>query len=471
MKKILLITIHKQSIGFLFALIVVLSIIIILVHSVINSQVISSNKDIDQLKKENSKLKNLFTSLVSNEQKTIFEDDYRNIFMNSDTTPPPPLSTLSLSTVITQGVEIEFTKFIDDPKDLRPIYDPDWKDAYYRGWLYLPQKNLEARHIIFAFSLGGSTNYDISGSLGLKPETNGVFYMDNHRNINFIIYCFDVESIKIFQNQVALVGIPKQTGTQIVSIVQNDLLPEGIDSKDFLFQLSTPKGYEIDFLNHNIIRYEHLLKEIEEHTVHPSFEEENKIKDLEELLRENTALKQELTFFIPSQDEIISHQACDGLPKDSDGASNIAEIIKLGKKIPYVLNYNNPQYKRPLHSPLWIKYYKRYWAYIPEQIELNMHRLQITPQNKEERYDFFGKTDFNVKYNDIQTGYYGLLIYNFDVSQVVLSNNQLLLLGVPSRTGAEIVSINPNDLKHSQNYFVRLITLDNYQIDCRILTP
>jgi hypothetical protein len=391
--------------------------------------------------------------------------------MNAGTTPPLPLSAFPLSKVITQGIETKFSILLDDPKYLRPIYDPDWRGAYYRGWLYLPEKNIEARHRIFAFSLGGSENYDITGSLGFKPETNERFYKDNHRNINLIIYSFNIEAVRVFQNQVALIGNPKQTGTQVVSIVQNELLPEGIDTKDFLFQLCTPKGYEIDFLHHNIIRYEHLMKEIEEHTVHPSFNEQNECKSLERLLRENTALKQELTFFIPEQDELISHRVCDDLQNNTVEASDIAALIQRGKKIPFVLNYKNPQYKRPLYSPLWKTNYKRMWAYIPKQIESNMHRLHIISQSQDARYDFFGTLGFHERYLKIQSGYYGLLVYNFDVSQVVLSKNQLLLLGIPSRTGVEVLSINPSNLKHSENYFVKLITLDNYQMDCKILTP
>lgn len=473
MKKILLIIIHKQLIVFFFAIIALFYIIIASVHFLLYSQVLYTHEAVDllELEKENAMLKNLFSSLIPNEQKSIFEDEYRNIFMNAGITPPPPLSALPLSKVITQGVEISFKTLIDDPKYLRPIYDPDWKDAYYRGWLYLPDKNIEARHRIFAFSLGGSENYDISGSLGFKPESNERFILDNHRNINFIIYGFEVKDAKVFQNQVALIGTPKQTGTQVISIVQNELLPDEINTKDFLFQLCTPEGYEIDFLYHNIIRYEHLMKEIEEHTVHPSSTEESENISLEWLLRENAALKQELTYFIPDQDEIISHQVCDDFPNDTVESSDIAALIQQGKKIPFVLNYKNPLYKQPLYSRLWKTNYKRKWAYIPKQIESNMHRLHIIPQNQDTQYDFFGTLGFHEKYLKTQSGYYGLLVYNFDVSQVVLSKNQLLLLGVPSRTGVEVLSINSGNLKHSENYSVKLITPDCYLIDCSILTP
>ncbi len=475
MKRILIITIKKKVlVGFTLCLLIGIAIIVTITFAHLrNTQVFSNSKadDILKIEKENSKIKDLFSSLLPSQQKTIYEDEYRNIIMNTDITPPAPLPTSPLSKVIAEGIETKFRILADDPEYLRPIYDPSWRGFYFRCWLYLPYKNVEARHKIFAYSLGGSENFDIFGSLGNSPRSIPSTPIDNHRNINFRVYGFEVNNVKVFQNQVALIGEPKLTGAQVVSIVQNDLLPEGVDTKDFLFQLSTPEGYEVDFLNRNIIRYEYLMKQIEEHTVHPSFAQETEKDSLEKLLNENAALKKELTFFIPLEDQLINQQICDDSSDYIAEPSTIANTIQQGKKIPFVSNYKNPQYRRPLYSPSWKSNYRRKWAYIPKQIESNMHRLHIIPQSKVAQNDFYGSLAFYEEYLPIQSGYYGIIVYNFNVSQVVLSKNQLLLLGTPSRTGAEMISINTLKIKGYESYLARLITPDYYQIDCINLIP
>lgn len=455
MKRILIITINKRLLLYL-ALYLVLSVVTILTASTIHftrySQAFRNNdvKNIKELEKENSKLKDLFSSFILKDQKIIYEDE--------------PLPSFPLSKVIAEGVETKFRILSDDLQYLRPLYDPDWKGAYFRGWLYLPHKNIEARHRIFAFSLGLSMNYDIFGSLGFSPSV----IVDAHKNINFLIYGFHVNSIKVFQNQVALVGEPMQIGAQIISIVQNDLLPEGVDTKDFLFQLSTPKGYEVDFLKYNIIRYEYLMKQIKEHTAHPSFAREDESKALEKLLKENAVLKQELSFFIPYNDEAITQQNCYDMFNNQDEIADLSFLIKQGREIPFSYNYKNPQYKRPLYDPLWKTNYKRKWCYIPKQIELNLHKLLTIPQNRENQYDFFGTLGFHEDFKAIKSDQYGFHIYNFVVSKAIVYKNQLFFIGVPSRTGVEIVTINHYNMKDYKNYLVRLVTPDNSEIDCTI---
>lgn len=472
MKRILIITVNKKAFVRL-ALYLSVGIAMLAIAAAVHfrySQVFNTAEaaDLSEIEKENSTLRSLLPSLLPKEQKTILEDEHRNIFMNTDIVPPP-LPASSLSSVIALGAEIRFRILTDDPEYLRPVYDPDWKGFYFRSWLYLPYKNLEARHRIFAFSLGGSANFDIFGSLGYGPESTPNAPIDNHRNINFLIYGFKVKNVRVFQNQVAIIGKPEQTGAQVVSIVQNDLLPEGVETKDFLFQLSTPEGYEVDYLTHGIIRYEYLMKQIQEHTVHPAFANGTANRSSEKLLLENAALKQELAFFVPIRDQLVFHQTCK-YPLNDD-PSAIASAVQQGKEIPFIFNYKNPQYKRPLYSPSWKTNYKRNWAYIPAQIESNMHRLHVIPQSQAAQYDFFGSLAFHEKHPPVRPGYLSLFIYNFNVSQVLLSENHFLLLGVPSRTGAEIISMKPLTIKGYKSYSASLITPDNYQIDCIDLTP
>ena len=484
MSRVVIIVFRRRLLlcGMAFCLAILAAIVLITakMHSGKSSQVFTGNEsngefiDILKLEKENGRLRNLFSSLIPEEQKAIFEDGYRNIFMNTGIAAPPPLPAVPLSEVLARGIETKFRILLHDPGYLRPVYDPDWMRAYYRCWLYLPYKNIEARHKIFALSIGGSQNYDITGSLGFSPgiaprppEAGPDAAVDNHRNINFIIYGFRVNSVRVFQNQVALTGKPEQSGAWMVSIVQNDLLPEGVNTKDFLFELSTPEGYEVDFLNYNIIRYEYLMEQIKEHTVHPSFSGEDENSALERLLKENAALRQELSFFIPLTDEVITQKSCEDAAGDIAEADGISAAIRNGREISFSSNYENPLYKRPLYDPLWKTFYKRKWCYIPEQIESGMHMLHIIPQNGENLYDFFGTLGFHEKYQPLKPGRYGFLIYGFRASTAIVHKDQLLFIGKPSRTGAEIVSISSSDMKGYDNAYVRLVTPDNSEIDCR----
>ncbi len=467
--KILIITSYKKVLVSLVFMLLITAAIALTAYSVYNSTNIqTTNNSIDSSNEleEISRLRNLLLSIVPAEQKIILEDNDRIVYKNPDFPPPSPLPTSSLSKVISEGVMKKFRILSDDKLYLRPVYDPDWKSTYYRGWLDLPVKNMEARHKIFAFSIGLSMNYDIFGSLGYNPDIS----VNAHKNINFLIYGFSVESVRVLENQVALIGEPRQTGAQIVSIVQNDLLPEGVDTKDFLFQLSTPEGYEVDFLRYNIIRYEYLMQKIEENTV-GTLNPLDESKSLEQLMQENNSLKRELSYFIPLKDEIIYQQNCDSVPGSQPEFDNIQAKLLQGNKIPFSYNYRNPLYKRPLYDPTWKANCERKWCYIPKQIEYSLHRLLIIPRNSENSKDFFGTLGFYEKFQPIKPDQCGLMIYNFSVSDVKLYKDRLVFVGTPTRSGAQIVSINVNILKGYKKYKVSLITPDNSEIDCNILEP
>ncbi|HEX9060372.1 MAG TPA: hypothetical protein VF941_09345 [Clostridia bacterium] len=462
MKKILIITTHRKLICLSLCFILPALVMLAILFAYFNKCSMVSNNQITplELEKENSRLNKLISSITPEEQKDFFEDERRNMITTNTQVPSSPLPVSPLGKVISHGTDIKFRVLYDDTKYLRPLYDPSWKDTYYRSWLFLPHKNLEARHNIFAYSLGASANYDIFGSLGFDPNVP----LDNHHNINFLVYGFEVQGIKAYENQVALIGEPKQAGAQIISIVQNDLLPEGVNTKDFVFQLSTPKGYEIDYLSHSIIRYEYLMDKIKESTVgafHAIDQDKGSLS--EELLSKNTALKKELSYYIPLKDEIIPKQSY----KTTD---SIHAILKSGHKIPFHTNFKGSMYKWPLYSPSWKENYKRSWCYVPKQIEYNLHRLLIIPQSKEKQQDFFGMLGFHEKYEHIKSNQYGFMIYRFNVSGAIAYKNQVLFIGTPSRTGAQIVSIDRNSIDGYTEYIIQLVTPDNFEIDSNVCT-
>lgn len=418
--------------------------------------------EITELEKENSRLKETLKHIVPGNAETIYEDKYRNIYANLDNYTPPSFKTYPLQEVLKKGTDIKFNILSDQPSMLRPLYDPSWKGAFFRGWLYLPQKNIEARHKLFIFPFGGSSIYDFTGSLGFKSGTG----VDYHRNINFLVYGLNVKSVKKFENQTVLTGEPLRTGVQIVSVVQDDLLPNDINTKDFLFHLSTPEGYEIDFIYGNVIKYEYLKKKIEENTVKSMTTNVNGDNTLEQLINENFSLKKELSYFVPLEDKVITQEKCKPIPPNFPyDAPDIHTVLAKSKKMSFNINYQDNQYRRLVYDPLWLRNYKKRWCFIPKQVCYNQHKLFLIPDNPEDQFNFFGILGFHENYKPVKTDEYGFLIYNFSVNNAFIYNDQILLIGEPARTGAQIISINCNSIQNYKYHLVRIVTPDNQEVD------
>lgn len=466
MKKILIVITYKN----LYRMLLFLAVVTILVSAfyIVNSfylnEMPASDKlgedEIVSLKKENVKLEVILKSIAPENTQIIYEDQYRNSYLNAKGYTPPTFETFPVQDILKNGKDVKFEVLSDYPSYLRPIYNPSWKDAYYRGWLDLPNKNIEARHKLFIYPFGASSIYDFIGSLGIKDGTAG----DYHRNIIFLIYGFNIESIKWYENQAVLVGNPLRTGFQVVSVVQDDLLSEGINTKDMLFQLCTPQGYEIDFIYGNVIEYEYLKKQIEENTVMHASVDVSGYKTLEQLLNANLSLKKELAYFIPLEDKVITQEKCRPFPQNFPlDAPDIQTIRKKAVAIPFKVDYQNIEYNRPVYDPQWLKNYKKCWCYIPMQVCCNQHRLFLIPENHEEQVDFYGILSFHESYKPVNANEYSFLVYNTNINEAVIYHNQVLLIGTPSRTGAEIITVNRSSIPENQNYHVRLVTPDNQE--------
>lgn len=422
-------------------------------------------QEITALEKENSKLRQILKSIVPENDQALYEDPYRNRFVNAQGYSPPVFETFPLPEVLKKGEDVHYSLLADKPGYLRPLYDPGWKDAFYRGWLYLPEKNINARHRLFIYPFGGSSIYDFTGTLGMEDGTT----VDYHRNINLLIYGFTVENVKYYKNQVALVGEPLRKGCQIISIVQNDLLPDGIDTRDILLQLATPQGYEVDFAYGNVIRYEYLTKQIKENTVIAANSDESRNGSLEQLINENLSLKKELSFFVPMDDKVITQEKCKPVPPNFPLDPALKTMRLKGQEIAVNKLFKDNTYMRPLYNPAWYKNYRKRWCFIPRQVCYSQHRLFLIPQNAEEQADLFGILGFQESFSPLKDKEYGYLAYNFQISKAVIYEDQILLIGTPSRNGAEIITIDCSGIPRDQLYFVRMITPDDQELDYVIM--
>lgn len=447
----------------LFLIFLSLIIILLLIHynnqRCLNVTNIKNDNAIFELEKENNKLREILESIFPDEQKVMYENPYR-IYIDEK----PTFQTYDLPQIIEKGKDINFEISYNNTEYLRPMYYSRWKDIYFRRWLYMPNKIEEGHHKLFVYYGGASNIYDFEGSLGFTTNQP----VDYHRNINFLVFNFNTENVKMLENQIILIGKPTRKGAQIVSVKVNDVLPKDIDSKEFLFQLSTPVGYEIDFLYGDYQRSDYLkrLREEESTQVISILTTDN--RTYLELKQENQLLKQELSNYIPLEDDIlITDQKCRNSfnSKISNEMMDIDKVIEKGTEIKFNVNYENTQYKRPIYDPTWKRNYQKDWAYIPTKICESMHNLFIIPTDEKEQINFIGNLAFYEKYKLINDNEIGFLIYNFTPNKIIQLNNQFIIIGIPTRIGASIITINHSNIINNSSNTVQLITPDYLEID------
>ena len=427
-------------------------------------------EEIKELQEENSRLKRTLDYIYPREDKLIYENPYR-LYGNNK----PKNKGIPLSQVLTKGQDIKFNKIYDNPKYVRPIYSSNWKDFAFRGWLEVSDKISEGIHRLLMFPLGASANFDFTGSLGFSESLD----LNNHRNINLLIYDFKVEQVKRYKNQVALIGKPSRSGAEVISIVKDDLLYKEEKEEEVLFQLSTPQGYEVDFIYDNVLSYEYLMEQIKKNSVRSSSSTITEEKSLEELKEENRLLKRELSYYIPLKEHyepvvkelLITKKNCKSFSYVSSLEENIYlnELKNKGKEISFKVNYEDKKYSRPLYDPTWKAHYKEGLMYIPRKMCEAMQRVFLIPKDVESKDNLFKGLGFKELYSKIEENEVGLLLYSFNPEKAIVLDNQILIIGTPSRTGANIISFNKDHLDTNKRYIVRLITLDNLELDFQYL--
>jgi hypothetical protein len=445
--------------------------LLILSSPIKHTQVMGTShlSEIGKLKKENEKLKDLIDSILPDEKTIIYEDNYRNRFKAAEDIPFTNFKEYPLSEVLEKGIRINFNKTVEHPDYERLVYDPSWIHAYYRGWIYLPQKNIEARHRLFIAPLGLSAAYDMEGSLGLN-KTGSV---DAHRNINFIIFDFNVEDIIKFHQQIALKGAPRKSGMQVVSIRLKDALPEGKDMEEFLFQLSTPAGYEIDYLFQRCGKSEYYKKLEKWETTEYVFAGQQEENNLDNLKNENKLLKEKLFRFVPPGTEAVSREKC--RPGNGTvlpgGNTGIKTLIEKSNKIPFEISFRNSEYKRPVYHPFWKENLVNGWSYVPRKICENMRRLFPIPQDDEKRHNMLGSLAFYEEYSKAEADEYSILAYGFYVEEVSVPGSSIIIIGQPARTGAQIITISKSFLQAEtgQSGTVHLVTRDGCEVDYAVI--
>lgn len=439
----------------------------------------SAARAVISLENENSQLKDILSTIIPMEDKILYENN-RKIDIKYSSSDQPDISAAD---IINKGKNLSYIFVYSDEEYLRPIYSSTWKQTYYQGWLYLPRKVLSARHSLFTYTGGAGKIFDIEGDLGFYPNVS----IDNQNYINFMVYNFDITNVFQAENQIVITGTPLKKGVHIISIKIDDLNIQDGDSEYISARLCTPSGCEIDYQNIQFSKFSNkytdddiagkINKDLgdndEDSNYNTADDTEDAVKnDIYDAQMQNHQLHQELTHFISDSSKPIYFQYSGSYQTAVLLNSNVdlEEAAKYANNINYNLLYDNKKYVRPVFHPKWKANYDKEWCYIPRKMYLNMKKLFVLPADKDIAGDLCGELGFFEKYKAVEKNHIGLLINNFSVSNISVYEDNIMVEGIPSRSGVQIVSISKTNLTDYGEYAVRLVTKDHCELDVDVMS-
>ncbi|AEY65477.1 hypothetical protein [Clostridium sp. BNL1100] len=408
---------------------------------------------------ENKRLKEILSSIVPEDNKILYEDDFRKTSNSKNLAGAVDVKPANIQN---SGDSLSYTTIYSDEEYLRPIYVNSWKQAYYRGWLYLPRKIIYARHNLFAYTGNSANILDIEGELGFYPNIS----IDNENYLNFLIYNYDLENAVKRGNRIVFFGKPLKKGIQIVAIKKEDI-NNYENYNNIIAQLCTPAGYELDYQNMALSNSGKATEDygIDDDTV-LTYSKNNS-----DLTKQNVRLRQELTHYISDSSQEIYFQQNGGYQTSDvlDTNIDLEEAFNSSKPLGHKFLYNNLKYKSPVYHPDWKKNYDLEWCYLPRKIYLNMKEIFVLPSDTDVLDDLYGELGFFEKRPSINKKNAGFFIKNFSVDSIHLFENNIIVTGTPCRKGVQIISIPKTTLAKNTDFAVRLVTKDLCEIDADVL--
>lgn len=108
---------------------------------------------------------------------------------------------------------------------------------------------------------------------------------------------------------------------------------------------------------------------------------------------------------------------------------------------------------------------------VPDKICENIHNLFVLPTNQEEQKSFLQNLSIHDKISiDSSKKSSHILLFNFQPQQVIQYEQQIIILGTPTRKGAYIISIGQENTKSDREYLIQLVTPDLMEIDYNVLS-
>jgi len=199
----------------------------------------------------------------------------------------------------------------------------------------------------------------------------------------------------------------------------------------------------------------------------------SKVKTVLSPENENKQLKDILSSIVPSGNGILFENGNREV-RNSNISSDFAnvspsEILKRGKSLAYIFVYSDEEYLRPIYSNTWKQAYYQGWLYLPKKIISARHSLFTYLGGAGKTFDIEGELGFYPNISIDNQNYINFLIYNFDLQNIIQSENQIVISGTPVKKGVQIISIKLDDVtiqtNEAEQILVQLCTPTGFEID------
>lgn len=207
---------------------------------------------------------------------------------------------------------------------------------------------------------------------------------------------------------------------------------------------------------------------------------ETKLDETQKLIKENQVLRERLAKLEPvTPVKIVSADK----PSAVTDALPVLSVMFEGTMIPFETVYHDNAWVRPDYEPYWHSKNGQ-WSNLPDRIHTSYHRLFVTPGTESlwnETVHECGIAEFADKIHlpgnkDKPEDTIAVVAVQHEITDVVVLNNQVVLIGTPSRTGLQVLAIHEQDLiqsvsgelqahNDSQEYLFHMVTPDGYELD------
>lgn len=195
----------------------------------------SLEKKIEDLKAQLKEAENRLHKLEPSKPENITDPPWKE--------QPFPSNMVQISEVIKNGTKIPFEVIVNKPDYKRPAYEEHWYSTTGR-WSYIPSRIHYALHRLFTnYDAGLSGWYDFEHNIGLSIP---MFQNENDLDLYIVAFQTEITDVYTLGNQVVVVGQPKRTGVQAITIKTRAINPSNKE-EPLLVQLTTPSGDEIDY--------------------------------------------------------------------------------------------------------------------------------------------------------------------------------------------------------------------------------
>lgn len=207
---------------------------------------------------------------------------------------------------------------------------------------------------------------------------------------------------------------------------------------------------------------------------------ETQMDDTQKLIKENMVLRERLAKLEPvAPVKIVTADQ----PSAAIYALPVQSVMAEGTRIPFETVYQDKDWVRPDYEPYWHSKNGQ-WSNLPNRVHTSYHRLFITPGNASLWNETLHECGIAELADHIKLPVddnrpedtIAVVAVQQEISDVVVLNNQVILVGTPARTGLQVLAIDERELVQSvsgelltknsnQKYLFQAVTPDGYELD------